>query len=91
MIYTDKKTGYEIEVFTTKEQSKKETRENRKNFTGIEVVTNRGTWLAEIGCWFDDKGSLIDYDGVPCLPMECIRALRKAGWSVPRDYEMDAQ
>jgi hypothetical protein len=84
MVYSDKQTGYEIEVFTPKSKA-------TDNYTGIEVVSKKGTWLAEIGCWFDDEGSLTDYDGVPCLPMECIRALRKAGWSVPRDYEMDAQ
>lgn len=88
MIYTDPKTQREIEVFTTLEEDKKDPR-GRGNYTGLEVCTKSGAWAAEIGCWFDEKNRLRDYDGVSCLQMDCIRALRKAGWSVPREFEWD--
>lgn len=39
-----------------------------------------------IGLWFEGK-SLIDYDGVFELPLEAIKLIRKAGYSVPRDFE----
>lgn len=39
-----------------------------------------------IGLWFDNK-TLTDYDGVFELPMEAIKLIRKAGFTVPRDFE----
>ena len=81
MIVVDEKTSRNIEVFT--ERSKDE------DYTGVEVCGTDGDWHAEIGCWFDEKGRLLDYDGVCELQMDVIRALRKAGWIVPRDFEDD--
>lgn len=84
MNYIDKKTGRDMEVFTTKKDGKE------SQYTGVEVCTKTGEWDAEIGCWFENN-RLIDYDGVMCLDADVIRGLRKAGWTVPRDFEDDAE
>lgn len=83
MVYNDKKTGRAVEVFTPYD------RQSKPDYTGVEVTKN-GNWVAEIGCWFENR-KLVDYDGVFCLPMSVIRALRAAGWSVPREYERDVK
>jgi hypothetical protein len=74
--------GTQYEVFTPCSKA--------ENYTCIEVIRANGDWAAEIGCWFE-SGSLVDYDGVYCLSMNAIKALRSAGWSVPRDIERDAR
>lgn len=83
MVYKDQKTGREIEVF--QEFVKGE------DYTGVEVCGPSGEWEEELGCYFDEKGRLDDYDGAFGISMDVIRALRKAGWTVPRDFEDDAE
>ena len=78
------KTGYEYEVF--------ELSESFDGFeTSIEVCDADGEWYSEIGIWTDKDKRLTDYDGVFCLSWNAIRALRKSGITVPRDYELDLQ
>jgi len=38
------------------------------------------------GLWFEKK-SLIDYDGMACLPNDVIKAVRELGFTVPREFE----
>lgn len=80
ILFVDKENDREVEVFTPKKYGKD------SQYTGIEVTTHKtGQWVSEIGCWFD-KNRLIDYDGVYELMPYVIKALRKAGWTVPRDF-----
>lgn len=39
-----------------------------------------------IGLWFEGK-TLVDYDGVFELPKAAIKLIRKAGYTVPKDFE----
>jgi hypothetical protein len=78
--YKDEKSDRWVEVFTPRQYG-----EDRQ-YTGLEICNYKGDrWIAEIGCWFD-KNRLVDYDGVFELPKVAIKALRKAGWTVPRDF-----
>ena len=75
---------YNVEVFTRKGK-------DDDDYTGVEVTTSKtGKWIAEIGCWFIN-GVLEDYDGVFYLPSYVIKALRKAGWTVPKTFMEQAQ
>jgi len=38
------------------------------------------------GLWFED-GSLVDYDGVACLPGDVARGLRDMGFTVSPDFD----
>lgn len=38
------------------------------------------------GLWFEKK-QLEDYDGVPELPKDVIKGIRKLGYTVPREFE----
>ena len=81
VVHIDEKNNREVEVFTPASEG--------KDYTGVEVVTVKtGRWVAEIGCWFK-KNRLEDYDGVFALSPWVIKALRKAGYTVPRDFEVD--
>ncbi len=78
VIYRNEKHNRQVEVFTPASED--------KEYTGVEVCDLNGNWKAEIGCWFDGN-KLIDYDGVYVLNRWVIKALRKAGYCVPRDFE----
>lgn len=39
-----------------------------------------------IGVWFKGK-TLTDYDGLMSLPKQAVQLLRKAGYTVPKDFE----
>lgn len=81
VVYRDEENDREVEVFTPKEYGKKD------QYTGVEVTNLAGDrWIAEVGCWFENN-RLIDYDGVYGLTPWVVKALRKAGWTVPRDME----
>lgn len=84
MIFEDVKNYRVVEVFTTQSEDIE-----KRKYTGVEVTNLDGRWVAEIGCWFDNRNRLYDYDGVYCLSMSVIKALRKAGWTVPREFEND--
>ena len=80
MKVTDKKTGREIEVFTTSAEGRKE------QHTYVEIVDKTGRYVTGMECFFENN-RLIDYDGVFCIAMDVIKALRQAGWIVPKDFE----
>lgn len=39
------------------------------------------------GLWFGDSKELLDYDGMPYLPMKVIVGLRQAGFTVDEVFE----
>ena len=43
--------------------------------------------LEHIGIFFEGK-TLVDYDGVFELPKEAIKLIRKAGYKVPKHFEL---
>lgn len=55
--------------------------------TGIEWDVPELEQTEDIGLWFEGK-TLTDYDGVFELPIEAIKLIRKAGYTVPRDFEI---
>jgi hypothetical protein len=55
--------------------------------TGIEWIVQELDLYEFIGLWFDGK-TLTDYDGVFELPKQAIKLIRKAGYKVPKDFEI---